>query len=105
MQPDNSTPRKKINALILAYVAFTMVGLPVGLLGVAWPTMRAGFALPLDAMGTLLISSTVGYFLASFFIARMINRWGIGALLIFSSLLCALAAFGYALAQAWWVIV
>ena len=98
-------PRSKINVLILAYIAFVMVGLPVGLLGVAWPTMRAGFSQPLDAMGTLLISSTVGYFLASFFIARMINRWGIGALLIFSSVLSALASFGYALAPAWWVIV
>jgi fucose permease len=106
MQSNNTrAPRKKINVLILAYTAFTMVGLPVGLLGVAWPTMRAGFGLPLDAMGTLLISSTVGYFLASFFIARMINRYGIGALLIFSSVLSALAAFGYTLAPAWWVIV
>ncbi len=98
-------PRSKINVLVLAYIAFVMVGLPVGLLGVAWPTMRADFSQPLDAMGTLLISSTVGYFLASFFIARMINRWGIGALLIFSSVLSALASFGYALAPAWWVIV
>ncbi len=101
----NKAPRSKINVLILAYIAFILVGLPVGLLGVAWPTMRAGFALPLDAMGTLLISSTVGYFLSSFFIARLINRFGIGALLIFSSILSALAAFGYTLAPAWWVIV
>jgi fucose permease len=101
----NTARRSKINALVLAYIAFTMVGLPVGLLGVAWPTMRAGFSLPLDAMGTLLISSTLGYFIASFFIARMINRYGIGALLIASSILSALAAFGYALAPAWWVIV
>jgi fucose permease len=101
----NKAPRSKINVLILAYITFILVGLPVGLLGVAWPTMRAGFALPLDAMGTLLISSTVGYFLSSFSIARLINRFGIGALLIFSSLLSALAAVGYTLAPAWWVIV
>jgi fucose permease len=106
VQSSRSTARRsKINILVLAYIAFTMVGLPVGLLGVAWPTMRAGFGLPLDAMGTLLISSTLGYFLASFFIARMINRYGIGALLIASSILSALAAFGYTLAPAWWVIV
>jgi fucose permease len=98
-------PRSKTNVLILAFIAFTMVGLPVGLLGVAWPTMRAGFGLPLDAMGMLLTSSTVGYFIASFFIARLINRYGIGALLITSSILSALAALGYAVAPAWWVIV
>ncbi len=98
-------PRPKINVLTLAYLAFIMVGLPTGLLGVAWPTMRADFSLSLDAMGLLLISSTIGYFVSSFFIARMINRFGIGAMLIFSSVLSAVAYFGYPLAPAWSVIV
>jgi fucose permease len=98
-------PRAKINVLMLAYIAFIMVGLPTGLLGVAWPTMRADFALPLEAMGLLLISSTVGFVLSSFFIARLINRFGIGCLLIFSSLASAVAFFGYPLAPAWSVIV
>jgi fucose permease len=102
---NNKTPRTKINVLTLAYIAFIMLGLPTGLLGVAWPDMRADFALPLDAMGLLLISTTVGYFLASFFIARLISRFGIGSLLIFSSLTSAVALFGYPLAPAWSVIV
>lgn len=106
MQSSNRrTPRAKTNVLTLAYIAFIMLGLPTGLLGVAWPTMRADFALPLDAMGLLLISSTVGYSLASFFIARLIKRFGIGSLLIFSSLASAVALFGYPLAPAWSVIV
>jgi fucose permease len=106
LQSDNhKSPRSKINVLMLAYIAFIMVGLPTGLLGVAWPTMRADFSLPLDAMGLLLISSTVGYFLASFFIARLIKRYGIGSLLIFSSVTSAVASFAYPLAPAWSVIV
>ncbi len=106
MQPiKQKTSRPKINVLMLAYIAFVMLGLPIGLLGVAWPTMRADFSLPLDAMGLLLISSTLGYALASFFIARLINRFGIGSLLIFSSLASAVALFGYPLAPAWSVIV
>jgi fucose permease len=102
---DKKVPRLKINVLILAYLAFILLGLPVGLLGVAWPTMKANFALPLDAMGLLLISTTVGYFIASFFIARLIHRFGIGSLLIFSSLASAVAAFGYSLAPSWGLIV
>jgi fucose permease len=106
MQSNNhKTPRTKVNVLMLAYIAFIMVGLPTGLLGVAWPTMRADFRLPLDAMGLLLISFTVGYFLASFFIARLINRFGIGSLLVFSCLACAVADFGHSLAPAWSVFV
>ena len=101
----NLARRARINVLILAYAAFIMLGLPVGLLGVAWPTMRAGFAQPLDALGVLLIASTAGYMLASFFIAGLINRFGIGALLVFSSLAAAVAAAGFALAPSWSVIV
>jgi fucose permease len=102
---DKAAPRARINVLALAYAAFVMLGLPVGLLGVAWPTMRADFALPLDALGLLLITTTVGYGLASFFIARLINRFGIGALLVFSGLASAAVAFGYPLAPSWTVIV
>lgn len=106
MKPnDHTTSHPKINVLMLAYIAFITLGLPTGLLGVAWPTMRADFALPLDAMGLLLIFTTFGYSLASFFIARLINRFGIGSLLIFSSLASAVALFGYPLAPAWSVIV
>lgn len=106
MQSNNhKMSRQKTNVLLLAYIAFITLGLPTGLLGVAWPTMRADFALPLDAMGLLLISGTIGYSMASFFIARLINRFGIGSLLIFSSLASAVALFGYPLAPAWSVIV
>ena len=105
MKSNNKPLRSKINVLMLAYLAFIMLGLPTGLLGVAWPTLRADFALPLEAMGLLLISFTVGYILASFFIARLINRFGIGSLLIFSALASAVTSFGYSLAPAWGLIV
>jgi fucose permease len=107
MQPDITmkSSRAKINVLTLAYAAFIMLGLPTGLLGVAWPTMRANFGLPLGAMGLLLISSTAGYSAASFFIGRLINRFGIASLLVFSSLATAAALFGYSLAPAWGAVV
>lgn len=101
---NNHPPRSKTNALILAYITFILVGLPTGLLGVAWPTMRRNFSLPLDALGWLLITSTVGYVLASFFIGKLINHFGIGRLLIFSSIASAVAAIGYTLAPAWILI-
>ncbi|HUH97209.1 MAG TPA: MFS transporter [Anaerolineales bacterium] len=98
-------PRARANLLLLAYIAFVALGLPVGLLGVAWPTLRAGFALPLDAIGLLFISSTAGYLISSFAIARLINRFGIGPLLLFSSLASAVSLFGYPLAPSWSVII
>ena len=98
-------PRLKVNLLLLAYVAFVTLGLPGALLGVAWPTMRADFSLPLDAVGLLFISTTIGYLASSFIIARLITRFGIGSLLIFSTLCSALALFGYTIAPAWSVII
>jgi fucose permease len=96
--------RLKVNLLILAYIGFIAVGLPASLMGVAWPTLRAEFSLPLDALGLLLISSTIGYLISSFIIARLISRFGIGSLLIFSNLLSATAFIGYTIAPSWVVI-
>lgn len=101
----NSLSRARVNLLVLSYVAFVALGLPASLMGVAWPTLRAEFALPLDALGLLLISSTIGYLISSFIIARLISRFGIGSLLICSTLLSAAAFIGYTIAPAWIVIV
>jgi hypothetical protein len=38
-----------IGLILLAYIAFISLGLPDGLLGVAWPSIRADFGRPLDA--------------------------------------------------------
>ncbi|MHA7880779.1 MAG: MFS transporter [Saccharospirillum sp.] len=82
----------------LAFIAFVSLGLPDGLLGVAWPSMRADFGQPLDALGLLLISTTAGYMLSSFF-SGPISRWlGIGRLLGASC-----AATGLALLSFTWV--
>ena len=101
----HNLPHIKVNLLILAYIAFVTLGLPSGLLGVAWPTLREDFGQPLDAMGVLFISSTAGYLISSFFIARLINRFGIGSLLIFSSLGSAVSLFGYTIAPSWGIVV
>ncbi len=97
--------RAKGNLLVLAYIAFVGLGLPVSLIGVAWPTLRTELSLPLDALGLLLISSTIGYLISTFIIARLISRYGIGSLLLFSCLLSAAAFIGYAIAPSWTVII
>jgi fucose permease len=63
--------------------------------------MRPEFALPLDAMGLLLISSPTGYTLASFFIARLIKKFWHRPLLVFSGWASAAAYLSYPLAPAW----
>lgn len=91
--------------VILAYAIFIVLGIPSGLLGVAWPSMSQDFARPLDALGILLLASTLGYLLASFFNGRVIARLGIANTLIASTLLASIGMLGYAVTQNWWLII
>jgi fucose permease len=91
--------------LALSYVGFVSLGLPDGLLGVAWPSIRASFGLPLDALGPLLVASTSGYVLSSFASGGLLARMSVGTLLVLSCLATATSLLGYALAPAWWVMV
>jgi fucose permease len=97
--------RVRANLLLLAYIAFVALGLPISLIGVAWPTLRLELGLPLDALGLLFISSTAGYLVSSFTIARLISRFGIGWLLVSSGLLSAMTFIGFTMAPSWTVII
>ncbi len=97
----------KSSSLIIgqAYLAFISLGLPDGLLGVAWPSIRAYFDLPLDALGTLLVMLTTGYLLSSFNCGRILAHMNVGAVLALSCLATALSLVGCALAPGWGVII
>ena len=47
--------------LLLAFACFFAMGTVNSMLGVAWPSIRATFGLPLDALVALLMVSTIGY--------------------------------------------
>lgn len=96
----NKTQRK-IGLLILAYIAFISLGLPDGLLGVAWPSIRSTFGLQLDMLGTLLFASTLGYLTSSFFSGRVMARLGVGGLLATSCLMTGASLLGYTLVPVW----
>lgn len=99
-------PRQSLLGLvILIYIAFIALGMPDGLLGVAWPSIRAGFGIPLDALGAFLFTGMIGYMLSSTFSGPMTNRWGVGRVLIASCLATGAALIGYTLMPAWWMMV
>src|SRR5262249_10203591 len=94
-----------LGLIVLAYVGFVSLGLPDGLLGVAWPSMRASFHVPLDALGTLLVTFRTGYLFASCSSGYLLARLSVGALLALSCLATATSLLGYALAPWWWLVV
>lgn len=105
----NSTTGKKQNSrlglILLAFIAFVALGLPDGLLGVGWPSIRNGFSIPLDAIGMLLTTTVIGYTTSSFMSGFLLARVGVGRILAASCLLTGLALIGYTLVPVWWMMV
>jgi fucose permease len=89
----------------LASLAFVSLGLPDGLLGAAWPSLRASFGQPLDAQGALLVAFTTGYVVASFGAGSFLAHLTPGHLLALSGLATGLALLGYASSPFWWILV
>ena len=79
--------------------------MPDGLLGVAWPSIRASFLIPLDALGILLVATVSGYMTSSFLSGVLIARMGVGKLLAVSCALTGSALIGYTLIPSWWMMV
>lgn len=88
-------------AIILSFLAFISLGLPDGLLGVAWPSIHRQFAVDIDAIGLLLAASTAGYILSSFFSGRVNSAFGIGRVLSASCALTGISLLGYTLVPLW----
>jgi fucose permease len=93
--------QSKVGLIILAYMAFISLGMPDGLLGVAWPSIRREFIVPLEYLGIQMFAGTSGYLLSSFFSGRVMARLGVGRLLAASCMLTGVALLGYTLMPAW----
>jgi MFS family permease len=91
--------------LALNVLAFVSLGLPDGLLGVAWPSMRETFGLPLEALGALLAAFTTGYVSSSFAAGPLLAYWNVGGLLAASCFATGVSLCGYASAGVWGLVI
>lgn len=95
------TDRRRLILIFMCFIAFISLGLPDGLLGVAWPGIRADFNQPLDALGWLLVATTSGYMISSFFSGAVSRFFGIGRLLAISCIATGVALLGFTLVPVW----
>ncbi len=86
---------KKNLLILICFIAFVSLGLPDGLLGVAWPYMHLDYNVPLNSLGLLLISFTVGYLLTSFNSGRIMAKTSLGILLSTSCAITGLSLMGF----------
>lgn len=101
--PAARRPRRLL--VFVAFVTFVSLGLPDGVLGVAWPSIRQTFDLSLSRLGELLATSMVGYLLSSALSGPVVRRVGVGVMVLGSSVLVALSLAGYAAAPRFEVMV
>ena len=85
--------------LVIIYIAFIGLGIPDSLFGTAWPAIYQEFGLPVSAAScvTLLISG--GTVCSSLLSARVIRRFGTGAVTAFSTALTAAALLGFSVSH------
>ena len=97
--------RRRVRSVdVLSLGSFVLLGLPDGMLGTAWPSMRATFGAPVGDLGLILLIATAGSVLATAFVGPLIRRLGVPALLAVSGALAALGYAGYAVAPGLWLV-
>ncbi len=86
-------------------MSFISLGLPDGVMGVAWPAVRVDMGQPLAAVGVFTLVGTVCAAVSSYFAGAIVKRVGTGAVVAASCLVTALAlvGYGYAPSFAWLV--
>jgi fucose permease len=89
---------------LLSLGSFVVLGLPDGMLGTAWPSMRATFGAPVGDLGLILLIATAGSVLATALVGPLIRRLGVPAVLTASGSCAALGATGFALAPGFWLV-
>jgi len=81
------------------------LGVPDGMIGTAWPSMRQSIGAPIGDLGLILLAATAGSAVVSAFVSALIRRLGVPALLAMAASCGALGAAGFALAPGLWLLI
>ena len=81
--------------LALIYLAFISLGLPDSLLGSAWPQMHLDLGAQLSMEGIISMLISCGTVISSLFSEKIIYKFGTGMVSAVSTLLTAVALFGF----------
>src|SRR4029077_16665707 len=95
----------RIRSAAVAFSGFVVLGLPTGMLGIAWPSIRATVDAPLAGLGVLLAAMTLTQFGSSGLSGLVRERFGTIALLLVPTVLAAGGLALFALAPTWPVMI
>lgn len=91
--------RKSILFLGLIYLIFISLGLPDSILGVAWPSMNNEFHVAASSAGLVAMVVSIGTILSSFQTNRMIQKIGVGNLIVCSIFFTVIGLCGFSFSQ------
>jgi fucose permease len=97
--------RVRRRAAAIAFVGLVLLGLPTGMLGIAWPSMRVSLDAPFAGLGLLVAAMTVAQFAASAASGLLRERLGTIALLLLSVAAAAGGLGIFAIASGWWATI
>lgn len=95
-------PRRQSS--LLAFAGFIMLGIPLGAIGVAWPSMADSFDQDLARLGVIAVASTVGFVIATTASGHVSARTGTGPMVAIAATLASASLFGHAIAPTWWLL-
>ncbi|MBC8569448.1 MFS transporter [Zongyangia hominis] len=97
--------KKPLFLITIIYLSFISLGLPDGLLGVAWPSIRGDMGLPLESVGVLTTLLLCMSALSSILSGWVLRRLGTGTVTFLSCLMTGLGLLGYSLSPGFgWLI-
>ncbi|AEC02864.1 MFS transporter [Parasphaerochaeta coccoides] len=88
--------------LVIIYASFISLGLPDALLGSTWPVIRVDIAASVGAAGYISFIASACTILSSIASGRILARFGVGKVTVFSVFLTAIALYGFSKAPAYW---
>lgn len=91
--------KKSVLFLGLIYLIFISLGLPDSILGVAWPSMNGDFRVAASSAGIVAMVISIGTILSSFQTNRMIQKIGVGNLIVCSIFCTVIGLCGFSISQ------
>lgn len=91
--------KKSVLFLGLIYLIFISLGLPDSILGVAWPSMNGEFQVAASSAGIIAMVISMGTIFSSFQTNRMIQKIGVGNLIVCSIFFTVIGLCGFSISQ------
>ncbi len=101
-EPQTVDPRLVRRALLVSFALYVVLGLPDGVFGTVWPSLRDDFGRTDSSFGLLVLCSAVGYTSSSIGSGHLTQRYGSGVVLRNASFVAVVGLGLLSIAPTWW---